>query len=145
MLLKRKRSDDELSPFSPGGMSYSYSSPLQSDNGDIAMVDTDTPLSPKTIFSPTFDTRSRSCTPSHLPSRTYKRLRNGRPSEDEVHRKLPDEASSSYSVPFLSWGMFPDSLLRDVRNQQKTPSRCCTRHSTINLSNLSNTSARLPR
>ncbi|KAK7738563.1 hypothetical protein SLS53_006083 [Cytospora paraplurivora] len=115
MLLKRKRSDDELSPFSPGGMNYGYSSPLHSDNGDIAMLDTDTPLSPKTLFSPTFDTRSRSCTPSHLPSRTFKRLRNGRPSEDEVHRKLPDEASSSYSGPFLSWGMFPDSLLRDVR------------------------------
>ncbi|ROV91491.1 hypothetical protein VMCG_09441 [Cytospora schulzeri] len=110
MLLKRKRSDDELSSFSPGGTGHGFASPVPSDNGDIDMVmmDTDTPLSPKTttttcIFSPTTQTRSRSCTPSHLPSRTFKRLRNGRPSDDEVHR------------PFLSWGMFPDSLLRDVR------------------------------
>ncbi|ROV95854.1 hypothetical protein VSDG_05139 [Cytospora chrysosperma] len=106
MLLKRKRSDDELSPFSPGATGHGFSSPLPSDNGDIDMVmmDTDTPLSPKTIIlSPTTQIRSRSCTPSHLPSRTVKRLRNGRPSDDEVHR------------PFLSWGMFPDSLLHDVR------------------------------
>lgn len=137
MLLKRKRSDDELSPFSPGGTGHGLSSPLPSDNGDVDMVmmDTETPLSPKsTMFPSTMQTRSRSCTPSHLSSRTVKRLRNGRPSDDEVHRKLSDEASSSLSSsyssssppspsqppssssgPFLSWGMFPDSLLRDVR------------------------------
>ena len=120
MLLKRKRSDDELSSFSSGGTGHGYSSPLRPDNGDIVMMDTDTPLSPKTILSPSMQSRSRSCTPSHLSSRTFKRLRNGRPSDEEVHRKLSDEDTSSFSSPpssgpFLSWGMFPDSLLRDVR------------------------------
>ncbi|KUI70178.1 hypothetical protein VM1G_05687 [Cytospora mali] len=88
MLLKRKRSDDELSSFSSGGTGHGYSSPLPSDNGDIDMVmmDTDIPLSPKTVLSPAMQNRSRSSTPSYLPSRTFKRLRNGRPSDDEVHQ-----------------------------------------------------------
>lgn len=94
MLLKRKRSDDELSSFSGGGVGYS--SPMRSDNGDIVMMDTsgecNGPLSPRNaMLSTTLQNRSRSCTPSHLPSRTFKRLRNGRPSEEEVHRELSDE------------------------------------------------------
>lgn len=115
MLLKRKRSDDELS-------SFSSSSPLKTaSSGDVAMLDMDvdmdmdqcidSPLSALTIRSPT-----RPCTPSHLPSRTLKRLRNGRPSDREVHRKSGDGAAvSPPRGPFLSWGMFPDSLLRHVR------------------------------
>lgn len=119
MLLKRKRSDDQLSPFGS-------SSPLMvTTAGDVAMLDMDvdmdmnsdmhvdmgidSPLSAMTIRSP-----SRSSTPSHLPSRTFKRLRNGRPSDHEVHRKSGDGAASPQG-PFLSWGMFPDSLLRHVR------------------------------
>lgn len=87
MLLKRKRSDDELSCFSGGGVGYS--SPMRSDSGDVVMMDTESPISPRTTMlplSPSVQNRSRSCTPSHLPSRTFKRLRNGRPSEEEVHR-----------------------------------------------------------
>ncbi|KAG8163744.1 hypothetical protein KVR01_007041 [Diaporthe batatas] len=85
MLLKRKRSDDELS-------SFSGPSPLKTaSSGDGTTLDMDVdmdmdpcidkPLSALTIRSPT-----RSCTPSHLPSRTFKRLRNGRPSDREVHQ-----------------------------------------------------------
>lgn len=85
MLLKRKRSEDELS-------SFSSSSPLvPASSGDVTTLDMDvdmdmdqcidSPLSALTIRSPT-----RSCTPSHLPSRTFKRLRNGRPSDREVHQ-----------------------------------------------------------
>lgn len=115
MLLKRKRSEDELS-------SFSSSSPLvPASSGDVTTLDMDvdmdmdqcidSPLSALTIRSPT-----RSCTPSHLPSRTFKRLRNGRPSDREVHRKSGDGAAvSPPQGPFLSWGMFPDSLLRHVR------------------------------
>lgn len=121
MLLKRKRSDDDLS-------SFSSSSPLKvATVGDVAVLDMDvdmdmnpdahvdmcidSPLSAMTIRSP-----SRSCTPSHLHSRTFKRLRNGRPSDHEVHRKSGDGAAASPPQgPFLSWGMFPDSLLRHVR------------------------------
>ncbi|KAI3390270.1 hypothetical protein diail_10729, partial [Diaporthe ilicicola] len=97
MLLKRKRSDDQLS-------SFSSSSPLRFNAaGDVATLDMDfdmdmdtdmdankdmknvgigidSPLSAMNISSP-----GRSCTPSHLPSRTFKRLRNGRPSDHEVH------------------------------------------------------------
>lgn len=89
MLLKRKRSEDELSSFSSSGIGYS--SPMRSDNGDVVMMDTDSqsPISPHhAALSPTMQGRSRSCTPSHLPSRTFKRLRNGRPSDEEVHRKF---------------------------------------------------------
>lgn len=90
MLLKRKRSDDELSCLGGGGIGYS--SPIRFDNGDTIMMDTDSPISPRTTvlpMSPSLQNRSRSCTPSHLPSRTFKRLRNGRPSEEEVHREYP--------------------------------------------------------
>lgn len=65
---------------------------MRSDHGDVMMMDTEvcSPLSPSHMaaFSPTSQSRSRSCTPSHLPSRTFKRLRNGRPSDLEVHRML---------------------------------------------------------
>ncbi|POS72982.1 hypothetical protein DHEL01_v208619 [Diaporthe helianthi] len=85
MLLKRKRSDDELSPFTS-------SFPLKTASpGDVATLDmdvdmdmdqcVDSPLSALSIRS-----LSRPCTPSHLPSRTFKRLRNGRPSDREVHQ-----------------------------------------------------------
>ena len=120
MLLKRKRSDHELSPFSS-------SSPLRASvAGDVPTLDMDVdmdmnldthvdmgidrPLSAMTIRSP-----SRSCTLSHLPGRTFKRLRNGRPSDHEVHRKSGNGAASPPQGPFLSWGMFPDSLLCHVR------------------------------
>lgn len=120
MLLKRKRSDDDLS-------SFSSSSPLKAATvGDVATLDMDvdmdmnpdthvdmgidSPLSAMSIRSP-----GRSITPSHLPSRTFKRLRNGRPSDHEVHRKSGDGAASPPQGPFLSWGMFPDLLLRHVR------------------------------
>ncbi|KAJ4418051.1 hypothetical protein N0V82_005805 [Gnomoniopsis sp. IMI 355080] len=88
MLLKRKRSEDELSCFGSGGVDYS--SPMRSDHGDVMMMDTEScsPISPSHIsaFSPNSQNRSRSCTPSHLPSRTFKRHRNGRPSDQEVHQ-----------------------------------------------------------
>lgn len=55
------------------------SSPMRSDHGDVVMMDTDS----SAAFSP-MPIRSRSCTPS----RTSKRFRNGRPSDQEVHREL---------------------------------------------------------
>lgn len=120
MLLKRKRSDDQLSPFSSSSPLRATAAgdldPLDMDvdmdkNSDtLADMGIDSPLSAMAICSP-----SRSCTPSHLPSRTFKRLRNGRPSDHEVHRKSDDGAASPPRGPFLSWGMFPDSLLRHVR------------------------------
>lgn len=119
MLLKRKRSDDQLSPFgSSSPLRITTAADFASLDMDIDMdmnsdmhvdVGIDSPLSAMTIRSP-----SRSCTPSHLPSRTFKRLRNGRPSDHEVHRKSGDGAASPQG-PFLSWGMFPDSLLCHVR------------------------------
>lgn len=115
MLLKRKRSDDELSSFSsPSPLKAATSGDVATLDMDVDMdmnPDIDSPLSALTIRSP-----SRSSTPSHLPSRTFKRLRNGRPSDHEVHRKSGDAAAASPPQgPFLSWGMFPDSLLRRVR------------------------------
>ncbi|KKY29278.1 hypothetical protein UCDDA912_g10800 [Diaporthe ampelina] len=125
MLLKRKRSDHELSPFSS-------SSPLRASvAGDVPTLDMDVdmdmnldthvdmgidrPLSAMTIRSP-----SRSCTLSHLPGRTFKRLRNGRPSDHEVHRKSGNGAASPPQGPFLSWEAAPAAtayLLTAARRQ----------------------------
>lgn len=105
MLLKRKRSDDELSSFSGGGTSYS--SPMRPDNGDVVMMDTSgdgcSPISPRTmVLSPSMQSRSRSSTPSHLPSRTFKRIRNGRPSDEEVHRESSGVKPSSRKILWLT-------------------------------------------
>jgi len=80
MNMKRKRIEDGLSSFNSGGM-RSRSSPMRSDHGEIVMMDTDS----SDPFPPVNPIRSRSCTPS----RTSKRFRNGRPSDQEVHRELP--------------------------------------------------------
>lgn len=122
MLLKRKRSDDELSCLG-GGIGYS-SSPIRSDNGDTVMMDTDSPISPRTTvlaMSPSVQHRSRSCTPSHLPSRTFKRLRNGRPSEEEVHREytlIPSPARIYKGL--TTWGL-ADSTLKMLYQAQVQP------------------------
>lgn len=79
-LLKRKRSDSELS-FSSGSTFSSPPRPGSSsfDFCTMAMAMDGRPPA----FSPI-----RSRTPSHLHSRTMKRFRNNRPSDEEVHRKF---------------------------------------------------------
>ncbi|KAJ2906794.1 hypothetical protein MKZ38_010785 [Zalerion maritima] len=72
LILKRKRSESELSM-----TSSQFSSPPRHDKFS-SMMDTD-------LCSPT---RPRSSTPSHLTSRTFKRFRDNRPSDEEVHRKF---------------------------------------------------------
>ncbi|PSR88801.1 hypothetical protein BD289DRAFT_481938 [Coniella lustricola] len=85
MFLKRKRSEDELSSFSSSAIGCS--SPALSENGNVVMMDVDHSVSPRSsVFMTSLPNRSRSCTPSHLHSRTFKRLRNGRPSDQEVHQ-----------------------------------------------------------
>ncbi|KAM0329185.1 hypothetical protein ACHAQA_004483 [Verticillium albo-atrum] len=73
MVLKRKRSSSELSS-SP---SYFSSSPMRPDTMDM-----DT-----TPISPPFAAYSSHFAPSHLPSRTMKRFRDNRPSQEEVHQR----------------------------------------------------------
>ncbi|KAL2018757.1 hypothetical protein VTK56DRAFT_463 [Thermocarpiscus australiensis] len=79
MLLKRKRSESELS------FGSTFSSPPRPDSScfnfeAIAALD-----APRTGFlSP------RLSTPLHLPSRTMKRFRNNRPPDSEVHRHTLD-------------------------------------------------------
>lgn len=73
--LKRKRSESELSATS----SQFSSPPRPSDHGYNTfptLMDTDSPLS-RSIHS---------TMPSYLPSRTMKRFRNNRPSDEEVHQ-----------------------------------------------------------
>ena len=81
MLLKRKRSDSELS-FSSNTTFSSPPRPNYYNFSAMAMMDIDSPVSPRTSLS------SRPCTPSHLPSRTLTRFRDSRPSDEEVHRKF---------------------------------------------------------
>ncbi|KAK4187811.1 protein MEMO1 [Podospora australis] len=74
MVLKRKRSDSELISFSSA---LSSPSPSGSFNfGAIAAMDT----ARRGFFAP------RLTNPSHLPSRTMKRFRDNRPSEEIIHQ-----------------------------------------------------------
>ncbi|KAL0934998.1 orf21 protein [Colletotrichum truncatum] len=70
MALKRKRSSSELVAL--------FNSPARSDS---SMESFDFPVSPSPVFPRAF------AAPSHLPSRTMKRFRDNRPSEDEVHQR----------------------------------------------------------
>ncbi|KAJ9150295.1 hypothetical protein NKR23_g3789 [Pleurostoma richardsiae] len=79
MLLKRKRSDSELSFSSNGTFLSSPPRPIGTAAMDFfGAMDTDQPASPSMT--------ARSCTPAHLPSRTLKRFRDSRPSDEEVHQ-----------------------------------------------------------
>jgi len=75
MLIKRKRSDSELS-FNP-----SFSSPSRPGTSAFDFG----AMGPDNVRA----LSSRPSTPSHLHSRTMKRFRDNRPSEAEVHRKFP--------------------------------------------------------
>ncbi|TDZ14328.1 hypothetical protein Cob_v012838 [Colletotrichum orbiculare MAFF 240422] len=70
MVLKRKRSDSELLPV--------FNSPARSDS---SVESFDVPISPSLAFPRAF------ATPAHLSSRTMKRFRDNRPSEDEIHQR----------------------------------------------------------
>lgn len=78
MQLKRKRSESELStstsssslfssPPRPGGFAFSFSMDAS-------------PTPPRLLAF------ARAAGPAHLSGRTFKRFRDNRPSEDEVHR-----------------------------------------------------------
>ncbi|TQV96403.1 hypothetical protein V2A60_003191 [Cordyceps javanica] len=69
MTLKRKRSSPEL-PSSPLSFASAFSSPPS--NGPSA---------------PAFTPRMGLVNPCHLNSRTLKRFRNGRPSQEEIHQR----------------------------------------------------------
>ncbi|KAI1638761.1 hypothetical protein F4809DRAFT_598869 [Biscogniauxia mediterranea] len=64
MLLKRKRSESELSFSSSSGLGSPSKHDITMDMGGLRIV-----------------------TPAHLPSRTMKRFRDSRPSDEEVHQR----------------------------------------------------------
>ncbi|KAI0178936.1 hypothetical protein GGR52DRAFT_534166 [Hypoxylon sp. FL1284] len=76
MVLKRKRSESELS-FSS---SSTFCSPPRPDQFAVMMDMDGTSVSPLRLYS-------RNATPAHLPSRTMKRFRDSRPSDEEVHQR----------------------------------------------------------
>lgn len=89
MQLKRKRSESELS-----SSSSPFGSPSRPEQ--LAMMDMDSMAN----VSPIRRT-SRSSTPSHLHSRTLKRFRNSRPSDEEIHGKSSELSSQPYQAAFL--------------------------------------------
>lgn len=91
MLLKRKRSDAELSY---GSMFAS----TQQLNGDSFNFDAISAMETarRGFFSP------RQPTPSHLHSRTMKRFRDNRPAESEVYRKLTQDTLSHLTFTYQS-------------------------------------------
>lgn len=84
MVLKRKRSDSELS-FSSGS---AFSSPPRPCGGNIFDFSTMSMNADGHQHHSAFSPLRPSSTPSHLPSRTMKRFRDNRPSDEEVHRKF---------------------------------------------------------
>ncbi|GKT92064.1 LOW QUALITY PROTEIN: ORF21 protein [Colletotrichum tofieldiae] len=77
MAFKRKRSEAELFT--------SFNSPARSES---SIESFESPVSPSPMYPRAY------VTPSHLPSRTRKRFRDNRPSENQVH--LPPIASSTF-------------------------------------------------
>ncbi|KAF6808381.1 orf21 protein [Colletotrichum plurivorum] len=82
MALKRKRSASELAA--------AFNSPARSDSSAESF---DFPLSPSLAFPRAF------ATPSHLSSRTIKRFRDNRPSEEEVHQRTLNLLYSAQQHP----------------------------------------------
>ncbi|KAK1993955.1 hypothetical protein LX36DRAFT_693431 [Colletotrichum falcatum] len=70
MAFKRKRSDSELFA--------AFNSPARSDS---SIESFDSPVSPSPMYPRPY------VTPSHLPSRTMKRSRDNRPSENQIHQR----------------------------------------------------------
>ncbi|KAI1463224.1 uncharacterized protein F4812DRAFT_447540 [Daldinia caldariorum] len=75
MQLKRKRSESELS-----SSSSAFGSPSRPEQLSMMEMDSIANVSP-------IRQTSRSSTPSHLHSRTMKRFRNSRPSDEEIHER----------------------------------------------------------
>ena len=91
MLLKRKRSDAELSY----GFMFASTQKLNGDSFNFdAMSAMETAR--RGFFSP------RQSTPSHLHSRTMKRFRDNRPAESEVYRKLTQDTLSHLTFTYPS-------------------------------------------
>ncbi|KAI5921099.1 hypothetical protein F4810DRAFT_385274 [Camillea tinctor] len=96
MLLKRKRSESELSLSSSNGLG----SPSKHD---ITMD----------MAGP------RIATPAHLPSRTMKRFRDSRPSDEEVHRKFYEWRAHHHlpsPLPLQSSSFSPDHCAERTLN-----------------------------
>ncbi|EFQ30837.1 hypothetical protein CGRA01v4_12901 [Colletotrichum graminicola] len=70
MAFKRKRSESDLFT--------SFTSPARSDS---SIESFDSPVSPSPMYPRAY------VTPSHLPSRTMKRFRDNRPSENHIHQR----------------------------------------------------------
>ena len=87
MVIKRKRSESELSSFSSAFSSPTRPDPQSLDTLTVGQINWGT-LS------------SRSSTPTHLPSRTMKRFRDNRPSETEVHREFDLSIFRYYGVGY---------------------------------------------
>ncbi|KAK2023767.1 hypothetical protein LX32DRAFT_676403 [Colletotrichum zoysiae] len=70
MAFKRKRSES--------GLFTSFTSPARSESSIESL---DSPVSPSPVYPRAY------VTPSHLPSRTMKRFRDNRPSENQIHQR----------------------------------------------------------
>ncbi|KAM0284241.1 hypothetical protein ACHAQH_002030 [Verticillium albo-atrum] len=105
MVLKRKRSSEELSS-SPSSFS---SSPIRPDTMDVDHVG----VLPFSAFPSHF-------TPSHLPSRTLKRFRDNRPSQEEVHQRT---LNMLYSAQQHSDEDFAPTSPSPMPNNHEQPSR----------------------
>lgn len=84
-IMKRKRSESELS-FSSSSTGSAFNSPTRTGAAAFGLSNDCELTSPL---------RRLMAAPSHLPSRTMKRFRDDRPSQDEIHRKFLGLASES--------------------------------------------------
>ncbi|ODA79447.1 hypothetical protein RJ55_05040 [Drechmeria coniospora] len=115
MILKRKRSVSELG-LSP---SPAYGSPPP-PNVELFTMD----VSPRTAV---FD-----IPPAHLPSRTFKRFRDGRPSDDEVHGMFAEawirRGENAHSQPSLPAEHTLQLLFSAQHQQQRPPAQQLQQH-----------------
>ncbi|KAI1378808.1 hypothetical protein F4677DRAFT_412059 [Hypoxylon crocopeplum] len=98
MVLKRKRSESELS-FSSAS---TFNSPPRPDQ--FTMMDMDA------CNTSPFHRTSRGSTPGHLHSRTMKRFRNSRPSDEEVHQRTLNMLYTAQRQHIAHQHSQPDSL-----------------------------------
>ncbi|KAJ0167796.1 hypothetical protein CTA2_114 [Colletotrichum tanaceti] len=122
MAFKRKRSDTELFA--------SFNSPAGSDS---SIESFECPVSPSPVYPRAY------VTPSHLPSRTMKRFRDNRPSENQIHQRTLDMLYSAQQQ-----NHHITNQLRDANLEPSSPAPAAARNTQQSLHSFWNIKSAAP-
>ncbi|KAK1983324.1 hypothetical protein LZ30DRAFT_714603 [Colletotrichum cereale] len=111
MAFKRKRSESELFT--------SFTSPARSDS---SIESFDSPVSPSPMYPRAY------MTPSHLPSRTMKRFRDNRPSENQIHQRTLNMLYSAQQQT-----QYASSQAHDADDPEPSPAPAAARNTQKSL------------